>query len=58
MMEENNNIFLAGGDTLVYLPEPTHKKYCIKFAWGHPFSSYVFMTDFSTSSSCTHVYTF
>ena len=25
-MEENNNIFLAGGDALVYLAGPMHKK--------------------------------
>ena len=25
MMEENNDIFLAGGDALVYLAEPVHK---------------------------------
>ena len=24
-MEENNDIFLAGGDALVYLPKPMHK---------------------------------
>ena len=27
MMEENNDIFLAGGDALVYLAGPMHKKY-------------------------------
>ena len=27
MMEENNDIFLAGGDALVYLTGPMHKKY-------------------------------
>ena len=27
MMEENNDIFLAGGDVLVYLAEQMHKKY-------------------------------
>ena len=26
-MEENNDIFLVGGDALVYLAESTHKKY-------------------------------
>ena len=26
-MEENNDIFLAGGDALVYLAEPLYKKY-------------------------------
>ena len=27
MMEENNDIFLAGGDALVYLAGPMDKKY-------------------------------
>ena len=40
-MEENNVIFLAGGDALVYLAVPTHKKYSTKFVWGQPFSAYV-----------------
>ena len=30
-MEENNNIFLAGGDALVYLAEPMYKKYSTNF---------------------------
>ena len=41
MMKENNDIFLVGGDALVYLAEPMHKKYSSKFAWSHPFSTYV-----------------
>ena len=41
MMEENNDIFLAGGDTLVYLAVPMNKKYSLTFVWGHPFSTYV-----------------
>ena len=41
MMEENNNIFLACGDALVYLAEPIHTKYCATFVWGLPFSTYV-----------------
>ena len=41
MMEENNDIFLAGNDALVYLAIPMHKKYCTTFVWGHPFSKYV-----------------
>ena len=41
MMEENNDIFLAGGDAFVYLAEPIHKKYSTAFAWGLPFSTYV-----------------
>ena len=39
MMEENNDIFLAGDDVLVYLAVPVHKKYSITFVWGHPFST-------------------
>ena len=46
MMEENNDIFLAGGDALVYLAEPMHKKYST-FLGGHPFSTYL-MTNFMT----------
>ena len=49
MMEENNDIFLAGGDVLVYLAGPMHKKYSTTFVWGHPFSNYVSWIDFSTS---------
>ena len=41
MNEKNNDIFLAGGDALVYLAEPTLKKYSTTFVWGHPFSTYV-----------------
>ena len=40
-LEENNYIFLAGGDALVYLAEPMHKKCSTTFVWGHPFSTYV-----------------
>ena len=41
MMGENNKIFLAGGDVLVYLTGPMHKKYFTTFVWSHPFSTYV-----------------
>ena len=41
MMEENNDVFLAGGDALVYLAKPMHKKYSTTFVLGHPFSTYV-----------------
>ena len=30
-MEENNDIFLAGGDALVYLAAPMHEKYSTTF---------------------------
>ena len=41
MMEENNDIFLAGGDALVYLAEPVHKKNSTTFVCGHLFSTCV-----------------
>ena len=41
MMEGNGNIFLAGGDTLVYLAVPMPNKYSTTFFWCHPFSTYV-----------------
>ena len=40
-MEENNDIFLTGGNALVHLAKPMHKEYSTKFVWGHPFSTYV-----------------
>ena len=46
MMEENNHIFLAGGDALVYLIGPMHKKYSTTFVWYHPFSTYVSYDQF------------
>ena len=58
MMEENN-IFLAGGDALVYLAGPVHKKYSTTFVWGHPFSSYVSYDRFSNPPvPCMHMYAF
>ena len=42
MMEENNDIFLADGDALVYLAVPMHKEYSTTLAWGHPFSTCVY----------------
>ena len=41
MIEESNDIFLAGGDALVYLVEPMNKNYSTAVVWGHPFSTYV-----------------
>ena len=40
MMEEND-VYLAGGDALVYLAGPIHKNYSTVFVQGHPFSTYV-----------------
>ena len=46
MMEENNDIFLDGGDALVYLAVPVHTKYSATFVWGHLFSTYVSWDQF------------
>ena len=40
-MKENDDIFFASGDGLVYLAKPVQKKYSKTFVWGHPFSTYV-----------------
>ena len=57
-MEENNDIVLAGGDALAYLAEPMDKKYYTTFFWDHLLVRTYLMTDFSTPSPCTHLYTF
>ena len=46
MMEEKNDIFLAGSDVLAYLAVTIHKKYFTIFVWGHPFSTYVSLDHF------------
>ena len=46
MTEENNDIFLVGGDALMYLAEPNHKKYSTKFVWGYSFSMYASYNQF------------
>ena len=56
MMEENNDIFFAGGGALVYLAEPMYKKYSATFVWGNLFSTYVSYDRFF--NPCTHLYTF
>ena len=48
-MEEHNDIFLAGGDALVYLAIPMHKIFH-NICLAHPFSTYVSWTDFPTPS--------
>ena len=59
MMEEKNDIFLAGSDALVYLAGPMHKKYSITFVWGHPFSTYVSYDQFfNLFPPCKYIYTF
>ena len=59
MMEENNDIFLAGGDVLVYLAGPMHKKNIPQHLFGtiHLVRTYL-KTDFSITSPSTHLYTF
>ena len=46
MMEENSDIFLAGGDALLYLAKPMHKKYPTTFVWDHPFVLYLSYDQF------------
>ena len=46
MMEESNDIFLAGGDASVYLAVPMYKTCSTGFVWGHPFSTYVSYDQF------------
>ena len=59
MMEENNDIFLASGDALVYFAVPMHKKYSTAFVWGHSFSSYVSQDRyFNPPVPCKHMYAF
>ena len=59
MMEENNEVFIAGGDNLVYLAGPIPKIYSTTFAWGHPFSTYVSYDRFlKLSPPCKHMYVF
>ena len=50
-MEENNDIFLAGGDALVYLAGPMHKKNIPQHLFGaiHLVCAYL-RTDFLAPS--------
>ena len=54
MMEENNDIFFAGGHALVYLAVTMHKKYSVTFVWGINFRTN-FTTLLSLVSVCTHL---
>ena len=58
MMKENDDIFLAGADPLVYLAQRMHKKYSAAFVWGHSFSTYIshdqFFNAFHAVRTCTH----
>ena len=60
-MEGNNEIFLAGYNALWYQAGPIHKKYSIKFIWGHPFSTFRFQDQFFDPSQippCSHMFAF
>ena len=57
MMEGNNYIFLGGGDALVYLAGPMHKKYSTMFRAIHLVRTYL-RINFSTSPPpppCKHM---
>ena len=59
MMAENNDIFPAGGDALVYLAVPMHKKYSTTCVWGHPFSTQVCQDRFfNPPHPCNHMFAF
>ena len=59
MMEEHNDIFLAGRDALVYLAGLMHKKYSATFVWDHPFSTHVsfdrLFKPLPLIRTCTHL---
>ena len=58
MMEENNDIFLVGGDAVVYLPEPMQKNIPQNlFGAIHLVRTYL-KTEFSTSLPLYAPYTF
>ena len=56
-MKENNDIYLAGGDVLVYLAKSMHKKYSTKFVWGHPLSTYITYDQFFNSPPPVRTFT-
>ena len=56
MMEENNDIFLTGGNALIHLAGTIHKKYSAIFIWGHPYG--MFVAIFSLPPPWTHMYAF
>ena len=57
MREENNDILLGGGDALVHLAGPVHKKYSATFVLGFPFSMYIsYQRFFNLPLPCTHMY--
>ena len=60
MMKGNSDIFFVGGDALVYLAEPIHKKNIPQHLFGtvHLVRFYL-RTNFSTPlPPCKHIYAF
>ena len=56
--KKTTTFFLAGGDALVYLTKPVHKKHSQNcFGAIYLVRTYL-MTNFSFPSSCAHLYTF
>ena len=59
MLEENSDIFLAGGDALVYLTGPLYKRYSTASVWGYPFSTYLsygqFVNPLPPARICTRI---
>ena len=58
MIEENNHIFLAGGDALVYLSNQCTKNIAQHLLRAMHLVRTYLMTGFSTPSPCTHLRTF
>ena len=68
-MEEKNDVFFAGGDALVCLAKPTHKKYSATFFKVIYLVRTYLMTNFLTPptrlpatslppTTCSHMYAF
>ena len=56
-MEENNDIFLTGGDALEHLAEPIHKKYSTKLFLGNRFGTHVSYDRLFNSPPTVHTCT-
>ena len=55
MMQENNDVFPDGDDTLRYLVGPVHKKYSMIFIWGNLLTNFLILSHIPP---CAHMYTF
>ena len=56
-MEENNDIFLAGSNTLMYFGKPMYKKDSTTFASAHLLSTYISDDKFFNPSPPVHIFT-